>query len=483
MFNRAVGINNNNDLQINKFEIIKTIALAATFFCIIGSYSILRPLKTSVFFSLVGREYQPITKYVTILSLIPILLLYAKLVDKLKRYQLVYIFLTFYSLLSLLFAYLLTNPYIGLQNTNASPNRILGWVFYLFIDLFAPLVVSTFWAFVNSVSTPQNASKSYGIIVAVSRVAGIITPALSWLLLNTTNFNPIQIIPSLVIVTSILLISGAFIIKGITKKVPMQYLESYEKKHTHIKKVKKKSGMLDGLISMLKQPYVFGIFALTYSFELISVIIDYQMQVLMSIANNNSIGGMSSYMFLYTSAFQALALVFAVFGTSTLLKRIGTQKCLLIMPISVMALMGSLLFSPNLTTIFIIMVVLRSLHYGFNAPVKETLYIPTTKDIKFKSKTWIDAFGKRLSKASGSTFNLWAQSPNYTSTLKLDSLFSIGIAAGWTVISVMVGKKYTETIENGEIIGEEIGISPAKKTTIAPKQLPKEKEIGSNQGL
>ena len=94
MFNRALDINNNKDLQINKFEIIKTIALAATFFCIIGSYSILRPLKTSVFFSLVGREYQPITKYVTILSLIPILLLYAKLVDKLKRYQLVYIFLT-----------------------------------------------------------------------------------------------------------------------------------------------------------------------------------------------------------------------------------------------------------------------------------------------------------------------------------------------------------------------------------------------------
>ena len=363
MFNRAVSINNNNDLQIDKFEIIKTIALSATFFCIIGSYSILRPLKTSVFFSLVGKEYQPITKYITIFSLIPILLLYAKLVDRLKRYQLVCAFLTLYSLLSLLFAYLLTNPSIGLPNTNINPNRILGWVFYLFIDLFAPLVVSTFWAFVNSVNSPQNAGKNYGIIVAVSRVAGIIAPSLSWLLLNTTSFNPIQIIPYLIVIPSILLMSGAFFIKRITKKVPIQYLESYEKKHSHTKKIKKKSGVLDGLILMLKQPYVFGIFALTYSFEIVSVIIDYQMQVLMSIANNNSIGGMSSYMFSYTATFQALALVFAVFGTSNLLKKIGTQKCLLIMPISVIALMGSLLFLPKLSSVFIVMVVLISLHY------------------------------------------------------------------------------------------------------------------------
>ena len=473
----------NEKAEANNFELLKTIALSATFFCIIGSYSILRPLKTSVFFSLVGKEYQPITKYVTILSLIPILLLYAKIVDSLKRYQVVYVFLILYSFLALLFAYLLTNPSIGLQNTSTSPNRILGWIFYLFIDLFAPLVVSTFWAFVNSINSPQNARKSYGIIVAVSRVAGIITPSLSWLLLNTTKINPIQIIPLLVVTTSFLLTSATFLIRKITKKVPIEYLESYEEKHTHTKKKNKKSGILDGLILMIKQPYVLGIFALTYSFEIVSVIIDYQMQVLMSIANNNSIGGMSSYMFLYTATFQALAFVFAVFGTSNLLKKIGTQKCLLIMPISVIALMGSLLFLPNLTTIFIIMVVLRSLHYGFNAPVRETLYIPTTKDVKFKSKTWIDAFGKRLSKASGSTFNLWAQSPNYISTLKLDSLFSIGIATTWTVISIMVGKKYTETIENHEIIGEEKNIKLAKKTTMDLEQIPKEKEKQPNQIL
>lgn len=466
MFNGAVDKEKIADQQERKFERLKTIALAATFFCIIGSYSILRPLKTSVFFALVGKEYQPITKFISILFLIPVLLLYAKLVDKLKRHQIIYLFLTLYSLLSILFAYLLTRPVMGLQNTNPNPNRILGWFFYLFIDMFAPLIVSTFWAFVNSINTPTNARQSYGIIVATSRVAGIITPSLSWLLLNTTRFNSIQIIPALVISTSILLICGNFIIRKLAKNIPTQYLKGYQEKQTQsTKTVKKKSGVLEGLILMINQPYVFGIFALTYSFEVISVIIDYQMQVLMSIANNNSLGGMSSYMFLYTATFQALAFVFAAFGTSRLLKTIGTQKCLLIMPISTIALMGSLLFFPNLTTVFIIMVVLRSMHYGFNAPVRETLYIPTTKDVKFKAKTWVDAFGKKLSKSSGASFNLWAQSHNYLSTLRLDSLFSVGVAAIWTVISVMVGKKYTQVIENNEIIGE-IKFTSAKRSTI-----------------
>ncbi len=57
------------------------------------------------------------------------------------------------------------------------------------------------------------------------------------------------------------------------------------------------------------------------------------------------------------------------------------------------------------TTPFIIMgafTLMKSINYAFSQPVKEALYIPTLKEIKFKSKSWIDAFGSKLAKGSGS---------------------------------------------------------------------------------
>ena len=101
------------------------------------------------------------------------------------------------------------------------------------------------------------------------------------------------------------------------------------------------------------------------------------------------------------------------------------------------------------------MIVLRALNYGFNYPVRETLYIPTAKDVQFKAKLWIDSFGKTFSKGSGSLFNqllLYFTSNPYI-ILRIDSIYCIIVACGYFVISLMVGKKYHKTILNNEVIG------------------------------
>ena len=90
-----------------------------------------------------------------------------------------------------------------------------------------------------------------------------------------------------------------------------------------------------------------GIFSVVYIYEAISVIIDYQMQVLMSIETNNAVGGMNSFMFIYTAAFQFLGLIFAFFGTAPLLKKIGVHWCILIMPIATIILMLAPFSAPS----------------------------------------------------------------------------------------------------------------------------------------
>ncbi len=442
-------------LQIDTHEATKLIYLSISFLFIIGSYSILRSLKTSVFLGFVGREYQPIAKILSIALMFPAMLLYSKLIDVIKRYQVVYFFLAFYAIIGIIFACLFLHPVYGVKNTSTDVYRMTGWAFEIFMDFYQAFIVGSLWSFINSVSTPDFANKSYGIIYATSRIGGIFTTSLGLLIMSQSFIKEDYSIPFLTLIASLLLLGAAWSIHKIMKKVPISHLYGYSDAHfkkDHPKKAKS-PGVFEGLKLILTEPYVLGIFGLVACFEITNIIFDYQMQVLMSIETNNDIHAMSRFMLFYTNSFQILSFVFALFGTTTLLKRFGVLKCLLVMPIATLGLAFWLLLSPSLTTVFITMVALRGLQYGFNSPVREILYIPTVKDIQFKSKAWVDSFGRTFSKSSGSAFNLLSILQGAPAFLGLQAIVILALSTAWLGISAIVGKKYQKTIDANALIG------------------------------
>ena len=160
-------------LSVEPQERLKFIFLSLSYFCIITGYTITRDLRDTVFVSIVGSEYQPLARIISLFVLIGPLFIYAKMVDSLRRYQLLIVFSLFYGLVGLVFAYFLGAPGIGMINTEHSAYRVFGWLFYFFIEGYAPFVVSVFWAFANSISDQDAAKKNYGLMVAGSKVGGL----------------------------------------------------------------------------------------------------------------------------------------------------------------------------------------------------------------------------------------------------------------------------------------------------------------------
>jgi ATP:ADP antiporter, AAA family len=447
-----------NYLQIDRYDTTKLVLGAITFFFVIGSYSILRSLKTSVFLGMVGREWEPISKILTIVLTIPAMMLHAKITDSFKRHQVVYCFLGIYTVATIVFAILFAHPVYGISNTQTSPYRITGWAFELCMDLFQALIVGTFWSFLNSINTPIIAEKTYGFIVAGSRIGGITTAFVSWFFLEKTVMPGRITIPILTGCTAIFLLCAMLCIYLITRNVPAEHLHGYEAAYKIDQKqetAQEHTSVFEGLRLMLSQPYVLSIFGLVFSYEVINIIFDYQMHVLMSVETGNEITAMSSFMLLYTGSFQLLSLVFALFGTSTLVRILGVRACLLVMPIATMMLAVLPLLCPKLLMIFIVMVILRALNYGFNHPLREMLFIPTTKDIRFKSKAWIESFGRTVSKTTGSTFNYittYLKIPYFC--LATGSFLSVILSVVWTFVAIAVGRTYAKTIESNEVIGQ-----------------------------
>jgi AAA family ATP:ADP antiporter len=176
---------------------------------------------------------------------------------------------------------------------------------------------------------------------------------------------------------------------------------------------------------------------------------DYQMKIVAK-ETYHSVEKVTAFLGLFGQSANFLALVFAFIGTSFFIRRFGLKVCLVMFPITVAGVIGYVWFSPSLWALFGAMVAIKGLSYALNNPCKEIMYIPTSKDVKFKAKGWIDAFGGRSSKALGSGVN--AIFTNMASLMFYGSLVSLGIVGIWIIAALYVGRTNEKLVQDGVIL-------------------------------
>lgn len=464
--------------EAGRYEAIKVLILSVVYFLVIVTYTLVRNMKNSIFIGVVGKEYVPIAKIAAIFILIPALFFYAFLVDNVRRYQLLMIYSAFFGTMLLVSAYFIGDPANGLANTETSPYRFFGWIFYFLLEGYQPFVLSVFWAYVNSVNNPTSAKKHYGIMIASSKLGGIVAAGLSWLFLKLTTSAGTQLFSD-VVNHQILLIAAAgsvlcipLLIYLLNKRVPRKYLHGYEAVYQFEKERKEhheeKPSIFDGLTMFLKWPYLLGIFGMVFFYDVVSAILSYQS---LCIAQGNAKGltEVSAFLLQLDLWMHIAGLFISLLGTSYMMSRFGERVCLMVIPLTTGLVLTYFLLSYSAWSIFVAFIFLRSINYAFALPVRESLYIPTVKEMKFKSKSWIDAFGSKLSKGTGSGITLVASIVEHANPVLVFPFF-VGvftvITTLWTCTAYLMGKRFEEAIKNKEAIGGEDFHSQGQQSSI-----------------
>src|SRR5262245_54002232 len=91
-------------------ELKKFIFLGIIFGLIIGVYWTLRPVKDSSFGSVVGGDYLPWAKILSVVATVVIVLIYGKLVDTFPRHRVFYGIVSVYMILAAIFAWFFMDP-------------------------------------------------------------------------------------------------------------------------------------------------------------------------------------------------------------------------------------------------------------------------------------------------------------------------------------------------------------------------------------
>jgi AAA family ATP:ADP antiporter len=440
-------------------ERLKLLFLAMAFFFVIAGYTIARDLKDALFLNIVGREWVPTAKIISMLVLIPVILLYSFLVDRVRRYQLLTLYTGFYGFMLLAVAYFVGHPTIGMMNTEANPCRLFGWFVYFLIEGYSPFVVGTFWAFANSINDPESAKKNYGLMVSASKVGGALSAGLAWWFFTrcaASNSFEYDIFAHQVafFIAALAVLCVPIAIYFLMKKVPGRYLHGYEAAYQVEKgriKEGRKAGIFEGLVLLFKYPYVLGIFGMVYFYEVVAAILSYfRLGVAEEYLN---ISAKTAFLFKVYFISHLIGLCIALLGTRFLLSWFGTRACLLLIPL----LSGLLLFyamvGGSSVAIVFAFIALKAVNYAFSYPVRESLYIPTVKDIKFKSKSWIDASGSKFARASGAVVNVFMPGVASPLFLAMHSFFFAVVVASWFMTAFLLGRRFERAVKNDEVIG------------------------------
>jgi AAA family ATP:ADP antiporter len=449
--------------DIKRDEIRKVSLLALAFLFTIGTYWLMRLLKDLVLYKLAfptslgwshdtGRLWIPTVKTLSPIFVLVLVMLYSRMVDIFEKHKLMYVIASFYmAIFSVLTVILFLKNQYGEQFLGRTVLATSGILGYLFTESFGSLMVAVFWSFTISASTPDQAKRAFPFIVAAGQFGAVAGSSL--MLIDTSVIWPFY---ATVVVCLAVFIS---IIQLLIKTVPSQELTNpqiHEKKHAH--------HAWSGVTLLVKQPYLMGVLVVSTFYEIAGTIVEYQMNSQASILFNDHT--FKWFKGMYGVCINTLAFFIALLGTSFIIKRFGTRICLLIYPISfAFVLLGLYGYyktaAPTpmllLWATFAVMLIVKSMSYAVNSPVKEMMYIPTSKDAKFKTKSFIDMFGSRSAKMSGAQIAGWLNVESnpvlsINNLMAFGTVISLGIIGVWIVAAVYVGAKNQELVRDNHII-------------------------------
>lgn len=432
----------------SKQERRKFSLLAVVFSLTIGVYWLFRPVKDGVFLTMVGTDWQPLVKILSFFVVVPIVFIYSKLVDRFPRHKLLYGLSVFYAIATVIFAFLILNPVIGIANTEASPWRLLGWTWYLFVESFGSVMVALFWSFVADTTTPDSAKRGYSLIALGGQLGGLMGPFAGGYIADHYGTGSALLFGAAGLIA--LTVSVWYYMRSMPKTEMQGFAAHGKPLESKPGEVKSKPGFGEGLRLLLTKPYLLGIFAVVSFYEIIVTILDYQFKVLA--AQQYTGDALTSYLSQFAMWTNGVALASLLLGAGAVGRKLGLTRTLLLLPILIAVAVLVMSFSPVLHIAFMIMVISKGINYALNQPAKEQLYIPTSKDSKYKAKAWIDMFGSRSSKGLGSIVNGFKGIAGAEMFMIISAAASLGMIGVWIFAALFLGRTHAQAVKEDRLV-------------------------------
>jgi ATP:ADP antiporter, AAA family len=319
--------------------------------------------------------------------------------------------------------------FFGVLTWASSESHLLyaGRVFFVWVSVFNLFSMSLFWAFMVDGFGYQRSRRVFGIIAIGGTFGAILGSSLATTMVGVMGRN------ALLLVSIVFLEIAVRIILILSRK--FQMLETEEEADTQRPK---RGGILAGIQSTLKSPYLLAISAFLFFYSLSSTFLYFQKSAIVAqaFADREARVAYFAKIDLWTNL---LTITGQLFILGRLLKRWGTGLVLAILP--VVTIIGFFLLGmrPTLMVLVVFQVVRTASNYALSKPARESLFTVVDADSRYKAKSFIDTFVYRGGDAIGAGgFDLLTAAG---ASMAIISFAAIPLALVWLVVALYLGRK------------------------------------------
>ena len=434
--------------DVHAGEGLTAVMLMANVFLVLASYYLLKTIREPLILSgKGGAEVKSYSAAVTAGLLIVLVPLYSALASRLSRVKLI-------NGVTLFFIACLVAFFV-LGNAGVS----VGVPFFIWVAIFNLMVIAQMWSFANDIYTVDQGKRLFAIVGFGASIGAIAGAFFTGQLVKQWGPFPFMI--------------GAAVLLGVSM-ILTNVINLRERRHAAERRAAagaqapaaaadQRVGGRGAFALVFSDRYLLLIALLMLVYNLVNtngeyilgktVVAAYQAQhgaaAVGSLDEKKVIGEFYGNFFTWVNLVSALIQAFVV---SRVLKYFGVRTALLVLPIVALAGYSTMAFLPVLALIRGVKLAENSLDYSLQNTTRNALYLPTSRDAKYKAKqaneTFFVRFGDVISAGLVFAGTTWlGLAPRQF------ALVNVGLIVLWIVLAIAIGihfhrleRKRSETV-------------------------------------
>lgn len=437
-----------NILSIRKAELRAVLLSALAFFCILGAYFVLRPVRETMGVQRGWWSLYPLFVATMIVAGFANIA-YGYLVSKIKVARISSI--TFRILALMLAGFAVSLIYLGSTGQQAF-GESTGYVFYVWLSVFNVFINAIFWSVMADCWTSDQGKRLFPAIGIGGTLGALLGSLFTGNLASTIQSSAIAVgvpeqstglvVAGALMIVSIALLEGAVWALWFVRRVARQ--ATGDIKAPAPQDAKPLGGTAwQGASEVLRSPYLLALCGYILLIAVSSTFLYFTQAELVTEESDDTTTRIQLFanIDIWT---QALTLFMQLFIVGHILKRLGVTITLAVLPIVTLSGFIALAIAPMYATLVIVQSLHRTSRYAFARPARETLFTVVPRDEKYKAKAFIDTFVYRGGDVIGMSGN--AALNKMIAILALGAggmLFAVApLAALWLGISIYLGAQH-----------------------------------------
>lgn len=416
-------------VKIRKEEWSKTLLMFFYFFITITCLYILKPVRSAIFLEKSGFENLPYVWITTILVLMGIVAVYVKLVSWLQKNVLLMGTIFFFMSNILTFWWLFGKEIPGLP-----------FAFYIWVSIFSIMTVTQFWTLANDIFNSREAKRLFGFIGSGGILGGMAGGYITGLMVHTLGTINLLFVAFFILFFSAIAVHVIWQREQKHHETKLHHDESDE----IVFEGKRISQNRELFKNIWRSKYLLLLLTMVCFAKLVSTLVEYQFN---GIVQSSFIGidQKTAFFGWFWGTLNTVSFLIQFFLTSRVLRHLGVKAALLILPVGLLLGNTAILLHPGLWSAMFTMMYDGSLNYSLNQAAKEVLYLPISREIRYRVKPFIDMVGYRTAKAMGSLLILFLVQ---ILAIRLDKLsyVTVSLIVVWILAALVMKKEYLEAL-------------------------------------